>query len=81
MEGTTGACYNNFFARSWKQYRIGEQASESSAKPGAIDITAMLPDNICLNICHLVLDGSSQWVAGRNLTSRGNSLQIDMEMR
>lgn len=30
-----------------------------------------------LSIRHLVLDGSSQWVVGRNLTSRKNILQFD----
>lgn len=44
---------------------------------GPVLLTARRKSGLAPAIRHLVLDGSSQWVVGRNVTSRANILQLD----
>lgn len=59
------------------QYGTRQHHSEGRAILGSVVLPATAPDNSLLLIRHLVLDGSSQWVVGRNVTSRSNILHMD----
>ncbi len=37
---------------------------------GSVFISACLSDGSNINIRHIVIEGSSQWVVGRNVTSK-----------
>lgn len=60
----------------WK-YRIGALSSEPRRMIGSENIVARSENGIFLRILHLFLDGSSQWMLGRNATSRANIIQLD----
>ena len=65
------------------QYGSGEHASASRKIIGSVSLTAHTNNNHDVQIKHLIIEGSSQWVVGRNVTRRcninhanGNTLQI-----
>lgn len=49
----------------WK-YGTGSHSSEARSILGSIVLEATAPDATALRIRHLVFDGGSQWVVGRN---------------
>lgn len=61
--------------RYW-QYGNGNHASEPRKINGSISLPCRTDTNTVVWIRHLVLDGSSQWVIGQNVTSFGNICQI-----
>lgn len=52
------------------QDEIGDHDSESHHIPGSIVLDSITPDGATLKIIHLGLDGWSQWVVSRNVSSR-----------
>ena len=52
------------------QYGSGAHSSESRRMLGSIIISAKLNDGTDINIRHIVIEGSSQWVIGRNVTTK-----------
>lgn len=58
------------------QYSVGEHASEPRKIIGSILIPCRADNNALIWIRHLVLDDSSQWVVGQNVTCHGNICQI-----
>lgn len=59
------------------QYGVGEHASAPRAILGSVKVPAVSENGRSVLIRHLVLDGSSQWVIGKNVTGRSNILHID----
>lgn len=60
------------------QYRSGSRASEVHAILGSVFLVAFAPDSTSLRIRHLVLDGESQCVIGRDVTSRAGIFQLGL---
>ena len=56
--------------RTHWQYGSGNHASDLRRMLGSIDITAILDDGTNVNITHVVIEGSSQWIVGRNVTTK-----------
>ena len=54
------------------QYGTGEPASPARRILGSIVLTATSDHGTPVRITHLVLEGSSQWVIGRNVTRKAN---------
>ena len=54
------------------QYGTGRHSSAARRILGSIVLNALTDTGTTVNIRHLVLDGSSQWVIGRNVTSKAN---------
>lgn len=59
----------------WK-YGIGSHASKSRRIIGSVLISARSDQGDEINIRHLVIEGSSQWVTGRNVTQKCNIVRI-----
>lgn len=60
----------------WR-YAEGSYASPSRFMIGSVHTAASTQSDVTLTICHCVHDGSSQWVSGRNVTSKANIPQLD----
>lgn len=54
------------------QYGTGEHASQSRKILGSVVLTAQSDGGRLIDITHLVLQGSSQWVIGRYVTRKAN---------
>lgn len=54
------------------QYGTGKHASPARRILGSTVLTATSDSGNSINITHLVLEGSSQWVIGRNVTRKAN---------
>lgn len=54
------------------QYGTGKHASPARRILGSTVLTAISDSSNSINITHLVLEGSSQWVIGRNVTRKAN---------
>ena len=53
----------------WK-YGSGSHLSDSRRMLGSIMISAKLNDGTMINIRHIVIEGSSQWLIGKNATNK-----------
>jgi len=62
--------------RPYWQYGIGSHASKSRRIIGSVVITARSDQGGDVSIRHLVIQGSSQWIIGRNVTSSCNMVRI-----
>ena len=69
--------------RKHLQYGTRSHASDSRKMFGPVMLTANLADGTTVNVRHVVIEGSSQWVIGRIVTSKcdiihknGNYLQL-----
>ena len=69
--------------RSHWQYGSGNHSSDSRRMLGSVIVSACLDDGTVIKINHIVIEGSSQWVIGRNFTakcdiiySKGNYLKL-----
>ena len=58
------------------QYGIGQHSSAPRRILGSVLLSAQADSGRKVNIRHLVLDGSSQWVIGRNVTSNANLIHV-----
>lgn len=67
----------DFFISALWPYGTGNLKIEPRQILGWVVLTEMSPDGTDLYIRHLVIDGSSNWVTGHNVTSRRNILQLD----
>ena len=56
--------------RTHWQYGSGAHSSESRRMLGSIIISAKLKDGTDINNRHIANEGSSQWVIGRNVTTK-----------
>ena len=65
--------------RPYWQYGSGSHASRRRSILGSIVLTARSDKGRPIRIRHLVIDGSSQWVIGRNVTRNCNINHIDGE--
>lgn len=61
----------------WWQYGQGDHASTRRRILGSFNITAMSDSANLIRIRHLIVDGSSQWVIGRNVTRESDILHYD----
>ena len=59
------------------QYGTGDHASPTRRIMGSIILTATSDTGRPVDITHLVLEGSSQWVIGRNVTRKANIEHIN----
>ena len=59
------------------QYGVGEHSSAESEILGSIVLSAISNHGSPVMIRHLVLQGSSQWVVGRNVTTKGDILHAE----
>lgn len=57
-------------SRPFWPYGRGNHSSEVRAIIGAIVLKAQKPEDVPVDITNLVLEGSSQWVLGKNVTDR-----------
>lgn len=62
--------------RTFWQYGCGNHASAKRRILGSILLTALSDDCSPIHIRHLVLEGSSQWLIGRNITGKSNIMHI-----
>ena len=69
---TLGAIPQALNGHTHWQYGTGEHASPPRRILGSIVLTATSDTGNPVSITHLVVSGSSQWVIGRNVTSRSN---------
>ena len=74
--------------RSHEQYGSGNHSSDSRPMLGSIIITACLNEETNVKIRHVAIDGSSQWMNGRNVTAKcdikhsdGNYLKISNDLK
>eukprot|EP00171_Calliarthron_tuberculosum_P017605 IDg17605t1 len=74
---------NNISPVSYWQYGSGQHASDSRKILGSVMLPAKTNEDTIIYICHLIIQGSSQWVIGRNVTKmcnivhfNGNYIQI-----
>ena len=70
------------------QCGFGAHSSESRRMLGSIIISAKLNDGTDINVRHIFIEGSSQWVIGRNVTikcdivhTNGNYIKISDQVR
>ena len=63
--------------RPFWQYGAGEHSSLAKPIIGSIMLQMLTDNNNVIEIRHLIIQGSSQWVIGRNLTSKTNIVHID----
>lgn len=68
---------SEFFQCPFWQYGTGSNSSERRRILGSVVLISHAPDETVLQISHLVLGGSSNWVVGRNVTSKSDILQLD----
>lgn len=62
------------------QYGTGTHASAARDILGSVMISGHSDNGRCVEIRHLVLDGSSQWVIGKNVTKYANILHADQKV-
>ena len=62
--------------RPFWQYGVGAHASASRKILGSVMIDVNIPDGYTIQLRHLVLDGSSNWVIGRNITKHSNIIHM-----
>ncbi len=60
----------------WK-YGTVNHATSSKCMLGSIFIVACLYDGSIINIRHVIIDSSSQWVVGRNVTSKCDIVHLN----
>lgn len=58
------------------QYGTGQHSSETRKNLGSVVLSARTDHNNMIHIRHLVIEGSSQWIIGRNVTRFGNIIHI-----
>ena len=70
-------------SRPFWQYGVGDHASQAKPILGSVLLQAVTDDGVPVSIRHLVIEGSSQWIIGRNVTrnvdiihSNGNCLKL-----
>ncbi len=56
--------------RNHWQYGTGSHSSESRRMLGSEMLSASLADGTIVNINHIVIEGSSQWIIGRHVTAK-----------
>lgn len=59
------------------QYGTGQHASKPKRLVGSVLVPVLSDQNTTINIRHLVVQGSSQWVIGRNITKHCTIERID----
>lgn len=62
---------------SYFQYGTGSHASQSRKILGSVVLTAYSDSNRPIDITHIVLRGSSQWIVGRNVTRKADIQHIN----
>lgn len=63
--------------RPYWQYGSGSHCSSSRKIIGSITLLVLSDNNVIVNIRHLLISGSSQWVVGRNVTSLCNIIHMN----
>lgn len=58
------------------QYGVGTHRSSAQRILGAVLINARCDGGTAVKIWHLIIDGSSQWVVGRNVTRKCNVIYL-----
>ena len=86
--GALEALPESLSSYSFWQYSTDNHASSARRMLGSIFIYASLSDGSITNIRHVVIEGSSQWVVGRNVNfkceivhSNGNYLKLPNNLR
>lgn len=82
-DGALDPIPDSLASRPFWQYGVGAHASQAKPILGSILLDATSDDGVTVKIRHLVIEGSSQWIIGRNVTthcdiihSRGDYLQL-----
>ena len=63
-------------SRPYCQHGSGENSSESRKLLGSVMISTLTGTSVPINIRYLIIEGSSQWVIGRNVTKHCNIIHI-----
>jgi len=66
--------------RPFWQYGVGSHSSKSRRIIGSVMLTAITGRGNEIEIRHLVIEGSSQWIIGRNVTQLCNIVRIGKNM-
>lgn len=66
-----------FRDRPFWQYGAGKHSSDIRPIIGSVLVNIYAGKNVIIKVRHLVLSGSSQWVFGRNITSKSNIMQLN----
>jgi len=66
--------------RPFWQYGVGSHSSKSRRIIGSVMLTAKTDEGNEIDIRHLVIEGSSQWIIGRNVTQLCNIVRIGKNM-
>lgn len=64
-------------SRPFWQYGDGDHCSDSRRILGSVILSVHTDMGSTINVCHLTIDGSSQWVIGRNVTRKCNIEHFD----
>lgn len=82
-DGVLDPIPDSLASRPFWQYGVGTHSSQAMPIIGSISFNAESDDGINVSIRHLVIEGSSQWIIGRNVTthcdiihSNGNYLRM-----
>ena len=76
FNGTFDELPNEIVHRPYWQYGNGNHASKSKRIIGSILIDAISDQGNIVRIRHLVIEGSSKWIVGRNITKHCNIQRI-----
>ena len=72
-----GALPDKIRARPFWQYGRGKHASKARRILGTVMLTIDSDQGDPVSINHLVIEGSSPWVVGRNVTTKGNIIHAN----
>ena len=65
---------SSIISRPWWQYGKGNHASQAKKILGSVMLSLRSNEGSVLRLRHLIIEGSSPWLIGRNVTAKGNIL-------
>ena len=76
-DGTLEPIPDSIADRPFWQYGKGQYASARKPILGSVILSITSEEGTVSNIRHLIIDGSSQWLIGRNVTTKANIMHAD----
>lgn len=65
---------SSMYQYKWWKFGSGKQSSAKRLITGSVNVTVMTDNNNTVRIIYLVLQGSSQWVVGKNASRASDGL-------
>lgn len=76
-DGTLDELPDLIRSRPYWQYGNGQHASQKRRILGPAVLTTQSDQGIQINIRHLIIEGSSQWIIGRNVTQYADIIHVN----